>query len=127
MTAEEHALLIGSAQMLASGGTGIPHDRFIVPFTSAGLRTDASTRVALPPLTTVYYAVRACYPVPAGCLDPVVSDGLAMDSVPPLARCVCVRVMGGGCAMSLLNVVGFVSGSKGLCRAWVSPMPCVLT
>ncbi len=80
--------------MLASGGTGIPQDRFIVPFTSAGLRTDASTRVALPPLTTVYYAVRACYPVPAGCLDPVVSDGLAIDSVPPLARCVRVRVMG---------------------------------
>ncbi len=41
--------------------------------------------MALQPLTTYYVAVRACYPPPAGCYDPVVSGGLAIDSVAPEA------------------------------------------
>lgn len=39
--------------------------------------------LSLSPLHIYYIAVRACYPPPAGCYDPVMSNGLGIDNVPP--------------------------------------------
>ena len=60
-------------------------DRFAVPWTFAGLSSAAGQTVSLRPLTTYYGAVRACYPDPAGCFDPVLADGITLDSVAPVA------------------------------------------
>lgn len=57
----------------------------MVPFHYVGLVSNRSVSAPLLPLHSYYIAVRACYPAPAGCYDPVMSDGLAVDSVAPAA------------------------------------------
>ena len=77
-----HLCAISPSEAVANGS--VSEDRYVVPFTYAARSTEARVNgLSLLPLHTYYLAVHACYPAPAGCYDPVISDGLGVDDVRP--------------------------------------------